>query len=362
MYYCFCYKPNELESTEVGVLKRLNEDINYAVMQGSYLYFDSETEKFYNSQNREVDIKDKTIQVICGVLKVEEIMQQVQKQGGILPISIEERSSIKNWNQYYEPKRKCIALKGKDIKDKNILADFYYQSKQDEIFIKTKKKDFNGCISIDEILDEKSSFRKALEYHLNDDFIMSEKVYIDEDALGPKEYRVFVRNRKVLNISRIKEFTYHKIDSSISDFADKLVNQLPATFPKNYVVDLFSYNEGIVDVVEFNAFETTARYLYNSIFSVSVDILHNDMINAVPVERRNENLGIDVQEYMNSTHSMREDSFSKDLNDIARYGSRIEGDFFIDTSNHENVDLLGLVMDIDGIELSDLNLEYIKKK
>ena len=62
----------------------------------------------------------------------------------------------------------------------------------DKVFLKTKKKDFNGLIDLTELFDKESDLRKAFSYHQDEEFIISEKVDVNQDEIGKEEYRVFI--------------------------------------------------------------------------------------------------------------------------------------------------------------------------
>ena len=130
------------------------------------------------------------------------------------------------------------------------------------------------------LLDRECAFYKALLYHLDDDFIISKKVNILEDEYGKKEYRCFVINNEVYNISRCTTSILHRIDSDILNEALRVIESLKGVFPGYYVVDLMEYEldkKRYIDVGEFNTISSSGLYLYNSCLKKSSDLLHQDI-------------------------------------------------------------------------------------
>lgn len=85
------------------------------------------------------------------------------------------------------------------------------------------------------LLDEECAFYKTLLHHLDDEFIISRKANIVEDEYGKKEYRCFVVNNEIYNISRFTTSVLHDIDFKILNEATKIIESLKEVFPNFYV-------------------------------------------------------------------------------------------------------------------------------
>lgn len=276
MIYCFDKSlPFSYSKAEMMIGKRENNSILY----------NSETKNFEDFDGNMISIKDKIIFVRTGANQIYEINEQVLKNGATPIVSTEQIQMILNWSNYYETERKTRIIKGEDLikldKIKEIEEEYGHT-----IFIKTKLKNFSDNISTELLKDEECVFYKALQYHLQDDFIISEIVEPVEDEYGIKEYRCFVVNNEIYNISRYTSDILHKIDFNILIMAKRVIKQMKEIFPSCYSFDLFEYvkdGKTIIDVVEFNPIHAAGPYLYNTIFKKSGDILHDD-INTISEE------------------------------------------------------------------------------
>lgn len=252
-------------------------------------FFDDEKNCFLDTNLEKMSIDKK---IIIPYSYCEETMIPVIKaQGGIIPCEIDNYSTVHKWLLFYKPERKMQLIKGKDLLDPACL-DIIEEEYGSEIFFKTVEKAYTDIVKIEYLRDAKSLIHVALSLHPDDEFIISEVLDLLTDNISSKEYRVFVYNNKVLNISRYTEFTLHQIDEKILTKAEKVIEEMKGkSFPSAYVVDLCEYEdkdgEDKIDVVEFNPFYSSGRYLYNSIdYMPADDILHKDIFN-VAIERRN---------------------------------------------------------------------------
>lgn len=272
MLYCFDSKlPWDYSKKEMQLCQRKDQGILY----------DRQLNKFVDFEGKEVDIHGQLVFPRTGVSQIYDLNHEIMQNGGIPLVSNEEINSIINWPKYYDSKRGVCILKGGDLIDKKvieILEDKYGK----EIFIKTKEKNFSGVIPTSLLRDTKCVFYKALTYHLEDEFIISENVKIMEDKYGKKEYRCFILNGEVASISRMTDSILHQIDAKVLEEAKEIVKRMKNKFPAYYVVDLFAYEENgkeVLDVVEFNPIHASGPYLYNSAIEKSKDLLHVDIKN-----------------------------------------------------------------------------------
>lgn len=346
MYICYSIK-------KIKNNKNVNEEIKRAIREKRFIYYDREKNVFLNEYDSIVDVNGKQVLPTTGVLFIDELVEALEKHGAIIPNNIKSINMIIEWYKYIEPIRKITHFNGKDLNENHFLEYlFELYGSNPEVFFKTSKKDFNGMIDLSELFNPESDLRKAIDYHLEDEFIISEKVEVDQDELGDIEYRVFVFDGKIMNISRITDITYHKIPKEVLDFAQYVINSLPNIFPKTFTLDIFSY-QAKLDILEFNPLEASGKYLYNTLFEFSNDLLHNDIKN-VPSEKDKSSLSFKPKDnLMPSTLSDIEHSFSKDYNDIKKYGTRVEGFVHVSGKNPGKINVLNILKSISDETLRE---------
>lgn len=317
MLYCFCPKIPQKEEIEKEMLE--------AKKRGAFLYFDLDTGQFFDQSDNPVDVKGKKIWPVIGVFQLEKVIKALQDQGAIPLNTLEEINTIEEWYKYIEPKRPIISFQGKNLSNLAFLTYIHEMFANDtEIFLKTKAKDFNGIVDLSELFDETSDLRKAFAYHEEEEFLISPKVEIDQDEMGNQEYRAFIWNGKIMNISRIIDTTYHTIPKEVLEFILAFLRDLPPDFPTTFVLDVFSY-QGILDVLELNPIEAAGKYLYNSIFACSKDLLHQE-ITQIPIEKDKSSVSFEYNEH--KTPSTTKDipkTFANDYKNIKQFGDRVEG-------------------------------------
>lgn len=276
MIYCYD-KRHPLNSFE--------REIEIANRTGKVVLYDETIDEFVDLEGKIVDIQGQVLMTRTWAAQISEINEEIIRFGGIPLIDDENTQVIIDWPKYYQPERKAIILTGGDlIEEDNITA--LEKTFGSEIFIKTKDKNFSGIIPISLLRDSKCAFYKALQEHSKDDFIVSGKVDIIEDEFGKKEYRCFVINGKVANISRFTDNILHQIDPIILKRAQEIADIVKDIMPISYVVDLFEYQSNgsrKIDVVEFNPIQASGIYLYNSAITESSDILHSSL-SSLPYE------------------------------------------------------------------------------
>lgn len=259
-------------------LESFKREIQLAVEKNIAVFYNEET-GFVDSLGKRIDIKGKRIMPRTFVSTINQINEVILSNGGLLVLSHEDDEKILNWPKYYRPKRKAFIFKGKDLTNEEIVNNIR-KIFGDRIFIKTKEKNFNGIIPTSLLEDKECNFYKALLCSLDTDFIVSGVVDLVKDEYGIKEYRCFVMDNEVANISRFTENVLHTIDQEVLDKAKELVSNLKGIMPTCYVVDLFQYEvdgRKEIDVVEFNPFHSSGVYLYNSAIEKGEDLLHKDM-------------------------------------------------------------------------------------
>lgn len=268
MLYCF---------DERIPLESFKEEIRLATLKGIAIFYNDEN-GFVDSNGKKVSIEGKYIMPRTFVSTIEQINEVIVKNGGVLVLGREDDEKILNWPKYYQPKRKAFIFKGKDLINREVIERLR-EEVGDKLFIKTKEKNFNGIISIDLLEDKECNFYKTLLCSLDTEFIVSGVVSLVCDEYGKKEYRSFIIDGEVANISRYTENILHTISQEVVDKVKEIVESLKGIMPSCYVIDLFEYvcdGKRELDVVEFNPFHSSGIYLYNSAIEKSDDLLHRN--------------------------------------------------------------------------------------
>lgn len=292
---------------------------------GTGILYDGILHTFTDFNGKNVNVKGKVIFPRAGIIQAIELKKDVISQGGSLIVSSSSEAKVDNWPKYYKDKKHSRVIKGKNLVNPDIVEKIR-NTYGEEIFFETKNKNFSGIIPVELLLDRECAFYKALLYHLDDDFIISKKVNILEDEYGQKEYRFFVINNEVYNISRCTTSILHRIDSDILNEGLRVIESLKGVFPGYYVVDLMEYEldkKRYIDVVEFNTISSSGLYLYNSCLKKSSDLLHQD-INKIAEEFADNidkcsTLG-KVLSDASILYNMK-DSFANHLRSICLYGT-----------------------------------------
>ncbi len=337
-----------------------NQDINYAKEKGVFIYYDELKQQFFDSEDKEISVKGKHVMPVSFIKNLRPLIKALTEQGAIIPNTLEEIKMVEEWYKYIEVKRLMIPFKGEDL-DGTEFLQYIAEVLPSEAFLKTRNKDFSGIIDIEDLIRPRSALRQAFNYHKKDEFMLSEKVDINYDELGILEYRVFVYKKQIMNISRITDNTYHQIPESLIEYLEELMHSLPSDFPSSYVVDIFSY-QNMYDVVEFNPIESSGKYLYNSIFSISDDLTHQNIEN-IPSEKYRDNLTYKPMEALRpSTLKDVPKTFAKDYHDIRRYGRRMNGFIHISgVSEDAKIDIDAILRKTKPLQ-SDADLTDSTKK
>lgn len=276
MYYAYCLKEG-LFLSEMKYAKKLNV----------YLFYDEKKDIFLDKDNNIVDITDKLILPRTGIYQLKKLQNAINEHGGILKVSKNDYDSVLNWPNYIKTNRKCILVEGNSLISNSEILD---EIKENDIFFKTKEKNYSGIISKNDLTDEDSCFFKAINAHKNEDFIISDAVDIIKDKNSYLEYRAFIIDNKVLNISRTHDYLYSSVPVEVIDYVNEKVKELKNNnFPSCYVIDTFVYYDDkdriCIDVLECNPIETSGPYLYNSVFEGNYDLEHKNPLD-IPIEKK----------------------------------------------------------------------------
>lgn len=355
MFYCFDFFKTNLNS--------INQDIERSKRDGTFLYYNRVKQKVLDKNKKEVDINGMHILPITGVLQLSKMIEFLNKNGAIIPNNLKDIEMILSWYKYIETNRIIIPFTGRMLEDKSFLT-YLIESfdKEEEIFFKTKEKDFHCFIRLEDLINKKSNLRKTISYHLDDEFFVSAKMEIDSDKIGNLEYRSFVYDEKIMNISRNTNMTFHTIPHTVVDFVNETIHNLPDCFPTTFVLDTCISKDSI-DILELNPLEASGRYLYNSFFDFSNDLTHSDIEN-VPIEKRNHNLSYDSTDNLTPSIATKiRHSFAQDYQHIRKLEKLVSGLIPIDELlSDQKTDLTSILENAISIETGQELKTFSKKK
>ncbi|MBQ2873297.1 MAG: hypothetical protein IJE89_04800 [Bacilli bacterium] len=251
-YYCFSSKNNLFK-----------EEIEFARILDLLIIYDFEKDIFLDKDNNEINIKDMLILPRTTIKDALNLLDAIKRHGGNSLVSKEDYHKTLNWPYYIKTKRNNIILTGREIisNPKFIIGMFG----MDKVFFKTKNKNFSGVVEVSELLDNNSPFYFALKEHLDEDFIISSFVNIEKDQDGLLEYRAFIINGEIHNISRNSDSLLSDIPNEVITELENIVKNLKKTdFPNSYVLDLIVYSDlfwnKTIDVLECNPIIASRAY------------------------------------------------------------------------------------------------------
>jgi len=353
MYYCYSIKRGLFDN-----------EMQHAKDTNVYIFYDEETDKFYTKEEKELDINGLNIFPRTGALQANKLLNAIIRHKGNCLIKETDYNITLDWPNYIETKRKNIIMTGKEIlENPNKIVDMFGNNK---VFFKTKNKNYSGIIEVLDLTNSSRIINKALENHQNEDFIISDVVSILKDEFGPLEYRCFVVNNKILNVSRVCDYLYHKIDERIIFELQNYIERLEKTdFPNSYVIDIFEYidefGEKNIDILECNPIVASGTFLYNSVFLKDYDLLHTNPEQNIPLENKNsENskyYGYEIEENTRASicYNMP-GGFAADCMSIKMFGKITGGTFLHIDSGGKNIDFSGpakngiKIMESDNLE------------
>lgn len=340
MNYYYCY------SIKKGLF---DDEMAYAKDLGVYIFYDENVDAFFDKDGIPFDIKDKKIFPRTGVLQAKTLVDAIIKHGGYSLVTNEDFDKTTNWPYYIKTKRNNIILSGKQILENPQMIINIFGN--DKVFFKTKHKNYSEIIKVSNFFEQESAFLKTIKEHEDEDFIISDAVSIEEDEYGLIEYRAFIVNNEIINISRVSGYLLGFIPKEVLDKSNDIINNLKKTdFPKSYVLDLFIYNneknKKVVDVLECNPIISSGLYLYNSVFEKQQDLLHKCPSISIPKEKlkssKSKYYGFNVKETRRPsiTYNMP-GGFSADLTSFTFFGTKASKGAFFHFSTG-NINLLGL--------------------
>ena len=213
---------------------KLENEIKYAKLKGGVAFYINGS--FVDENGNNIDISNNRVSLFVSPSKLEEVIEKLEAYGCLLENSLKEIHNIQSWYAFYEPKRLVLPYVGEDTISK-IDEIFHY-----DLFFKTETKDFSSVIEKSELLDLESPIRKAIRKYKNKNYLLSDYIEIDKDEYGYHEYRVFVRDSRILNVSRFLGLTYHRVPKELIKFTQDIIDEIDPSFATSYVIDLAYYN------------------------------------------------------------------------------------------------------------------------
>lgn len=380
----YCYK----DKPEKDRYKSSYELYMYSKERNDACFYNQSTDCFYNKDGIKIDIRKKQILPNVYIEDIDYIIRAIERNGGIPMNNLEQIERIKSWNKEISTERVLFNVTGRDLlENESIRKKLIDISKETgEIFLKTKEQDFSGVIPIQELFDPFYGLIPALQLHKEDEFIVGEKISILEDQFGTLEYRCFVIDGKILNISRNLFLTYHPIPDFVRVQAEKILERIKKieNFPTTFCLDLMCYEVTnadtiIVDILELNPLEASGEYLYNSIYPLSlnenkensadimtkIDSVKSIMIDSVPIYKKEKNLSFEKQEPYNFyKQSYYKDGFSYHYGCSKKFGNPKMCRFYIHKyyglGGGEGIDIVDILN--ENVPLEALKEAEIYKK
>jgi hypothetical protein len=354
-YYAF--------STEFGTFKN---EAKYARDLGKYLFYDEAKDVFLDKDGNVVDVTGLDIFPRTGVLQAKALVDAIYRHGASSTwVKPGDYDKVLDWPDYIRTKRKNMIVSGQEILDnpEEIMKLFG----TGDVFFKTKEKNYSQIISMEKLLSREGNFYDALCAHKDDDFIISDVVDIRQDDFGMREFRGFVFDGHIGNISRVHDYLVGIVNPDFEFKIKDILKELEGTdFPKSFVIDMFEYydeNGNLqIDVLECNPIVASGTYLYNSVFGRKGYLNHMPMngsmdpYDTIPTEKMKYG---PVEMYSKESKIKGRPSicyelpggFAADLVTFALFGHGSKGVFLhFDTAGNINPSNIGPISDIDLVE------------
>ena len=360
-YYAF--------STEKGTFEL---EAKYARDLGKYLFYDEDKDLFLDKDGNVVDVEGLDIFPRTGVLQAKALVDAIYRHKAYSTwVKQGDYDKVLDWPDYIKTKRKNMIFSGQEILDNpELIMELFGVG---DVFFKTKNKNYSQIISMDKLLSREGNFYDALCAHKDDDFIISDVVDIRQDKFGMREFRGFVFDGHIGNISRVHDYLVGIVNPDFEFKIKDILKELEGTdFPKSFVIDLFEYYDADgklqIDVLECNPIIASGTYLYNSVFGNKGYLNHMplngsmDPYDTIPTEKMKYG---PVELYSKESTIKGRPSicyelpggFAADLITYALFGSGSQGMFLhFDTSSSISPTNIGPISELDLVE-SDGDLD-----
>lgn len=211
---------------------------------------------------------------------MEEAIELLEKKGAILLETVDDIKKIEDWSRYNLSVRLIYNLRVQDILEQNYSADIRkLLEKNDEVFLKTKRKGFTAKVLTRKIAQRESDLIEFLQDkcpNLNEELLITDYLMMRKDSFGKKEFRTIVLEGAIFNVSREVHSVKHIVPAKWVREAELFVDKISyeTNLPSNYVLDIGEFEDKghrYWDVVEMNPVTSSLCYVNNSIFSQYTD-------------------------------------------------------------------------------------------
>lgn len=316
-------------------------EAEYAKKLRKYIFYDEQKDCFFDADGNQFDITGMDLFPRTGILQADKLIKEIYNHGGYSSVAkLGDYEKVLDWSRYIKTKRNNVIMSGKELLDdvQRIVDEFGIE----QVFFKTKFKNYSQILDVEKLLKREESFYETLKAHKDDDFILSDVVNIAEDDNGPLEYRCYIINGKLANVSRIHDYLVGYVSQEVIDKAIAILESVKETdFPNSFVLDLFEYigkdGEKYLDVLECNPLVSSGTYLYNTVFDTVGNLNHNvdggTAFDAIPQEKI---MYGPVDKYLENTSYdgcpsilyELSGGFAADLLSYTMFGSSSKGMFF----------------------------------
>lgn len=252
---------NDSENT-VWIKTKEQELMNQAEIKNICLIFDRSTKKFYLN-GEETNIEGKIIFPRSHIKYEQELLENIEKQGGISIETKADYDKIIGWPNFIKPlHRKIVVTTYREF----IQNAETYKTMFQKVFFKTAVKSGTHCplksFGTIEIEGQKFFYTNPSLFGIKADDIvfLSETFEAIEDSLNEmdcKEYRVFVVNHNLFSIARSYIDYETEIPEKVIAFAESQIKRISKIkeFPSSYVLDIgeiFINGKETMDLIECN--------------------------------------------------------------------------------------------------------------
>ena len=282
----FCFTVPNLDSSDFVITEKDDENTRWVKDQdlklmkkasnaGMLIIFDRETQRFYKD-SKPIDIRGLKIFPRSFIPYEKELIQKLEEAGANSIQTTLDRQKIILWPDYIQPEYRQITHTTYEEFVENWKV---YREKFVRLFFKTAEKSHNSCHlkMFGKIQFEGQEFfvTKPTLWHMkNTDHIFLSELYNHiedkENNKHSREYRMFVVDGEMLDISRSYIDDPTEVPNKVKEFGDYIINKTSKVnnFPKSYVVDLEEMEiaeKNVVDIIEFNPIASSGLEICNDL-------------------------------------------------------------------------------------------------
>jgi hypothetical protein len=262
-----------IKSMEQKLIQRAKE-------KNILLIFNRENKKFYHN-NEEIDITNKVIFPRSNIEHEKELLEEIEKNGGLSIETIDNQRTITIWPTIIQPLHRQITVT--TFKEFSDNPEKYHELYKN-LFFKTALKShncftlksyrtvlmslFSENLSDEDLFTQKDSPKKPtlmtnppiFNVHSDDIVFLTEtfeRIDDPKNKVNCKEYRIFVIDNTIVSISRSYVDYPTIVPNEVKTFAFTQVEKVSNSkkFPSSYVLDIGQViidRKEVIDIIEFN--------------------------------------------------------------------------------------------------------------